>query len=129
MSTRTTAQANARLDSEYGSGTAGGYFVAALTVVTDGAAGTVTEASGGNYARQAIDFAAAASRAKANDALIDFDVSTADHGNIVAWGVYTAVSGGNLVHVKELVTPITYNTGYQPQIDVGDLTITEAAYA
>ena len=129
MSTKTTARANADLDAKYGSGTAGGFFVDALTVITDAAAGTVTAATGGAHARQAISFAAAASRSKASNADIEFPVATADHGNIVGWGVYDAVTAGNLHHVIELVTPLTYNTGYQPVISSGDLTIAEAAYA
>jgi hypothetical protein len=129
MSTRTTATANSRLDTEYGSGTAGGYFVAALTVITSGAAGTVTEASGGNYARQAISFAAAASRSKPSNAEIDFGESDFDHGDIVGWGIYTAVTAGTLKHVITLQTPIPYDIGFQPKIASGDLSITEAAFA
>jgi hypothetical protein len=128
MSTKTTAAANSHLDTRYGAGTAGGFFVAALTAVADGAAGSVTEATGGTYARQAINFAAAASRSKASAADITFPVASANHGNIVAWGVYSAVSGGTLVHVKMLVTPITFNIGYQPVIASGTLTVAEPAY-
>lgn len=129
MSTRTTAQSNARLDSEYGSGTAGGFYVDALTAITDAAAGTVTAASGGAHARQAVSFGAASARSKANNADITFPVATANHGTIVGWGVYDAVTAGNLVHVRALVTPLTYNIGYQPVISSGDLTVSEAAYA
>jgi hypothetical protein len=129
MSTKTNAAANADLDSKYGSGTAGGFYVGALTAITSGAAGTVTEASGGAYARQAISFAAAASRAKASNADITFPVATTNHGNIVGWGVYSAITAGTLIHVIALGTAITYNTGYQPVISSGDLTITEGAYA
>jgi hypothetical protein len=129
MSTKTDAYANAHLDSTYGSGTAGGFFVGALTAITSGAAGTVTEATGGAYARQAISFGAAAARSKANNAVISLPVSTSDHGNIVGWGIYSAVSGGSPLHVIPLGTPITYNTGYQPTIGVGVLAITEGAYA
>lgn len=129
MSTKTTARANADLDTKYGSGTAGGWYVGALTAITSGAAGTVTEASGGAYARQPISFAAAASRAKASNADITFPEATTDHGNIVGWGIYSASSGGNLQHVVPLGTPLVYNTGYQPVISSGDLTISEAAYA
>ena len=128
MSTKTTAAANADLDTKYGSGTAGGYYVGALTAVSDGAAGTVTEANGGTYARQAISFAAASNRSKASNDDIEFPVATADHGNIVAWGIYTASTSGTLVHVVDLDTPITFNTGYQPVISSGDLTVSEPAY-
>jgi hypothetical protein len=129
MSTKTNAYANSHLDATYGSAAAGGFYVAALTAVTSGAAGTVTEASGGSYARQAISFASAASRAKASNADIEFPTATADHGDIVAWGIYDAEEDGNLLHVIELETAITYDTGYQPVISSGDLTITEGAYA
>jgi len=129
MSTQTTARANAALDAKYGSGTAGGWYVGALTAITDAAAGTVTEATGGAYARQAISFAAAASRSKASNADIEFPEATTDHGDIVGWGVYSASTSGNLEHVIELVTPLTYDEGYQPVISSGDLTIAQAAYA
>jgi hypothetical protein len=129
MSTKPDAYANSHLDATYGSGTAGGFYVAALTAVTSGAAGTVTEATGGSYARQAISFAAAASRAKASNADITFPTATADHGDIVAWGIYAASTGGSPVHVITLGTALTYDTGYQPVISSGDLTITEGAFA
>ena len=129
MSTKTTAAANADLDSKYGSGTAGGFYVAPLSAVTNAAAGTVTEMTTGGASRKAISFAAASARSKASNADITFDVATADNGDIVAWGIYSASSGGTLEHVIELVTPITYNTGYQPVISSGDLTVGEAAYA
>ncbi|HSH45796.1 MAG TPA: hypothetical protein VK966_08065 [Longimicrobiales bacterium] len=129
MSTKTTAAATADLDTRYGSGTAGGFYVAALTAVSDGAAGTVTEATGGAYARQAINFAAASGRSKVSAADITFPEATTDHGNVVAWGIYDAEEDGNLKHVIELDTPITYNTGYQPVISTGDIGVSEAAYS
>jgi len=129
MSTMTTARANAALDAKYGSGTAGGWYVAPLSAITSGAAGTVTEMTSGGASRKAISFAAASSRSKASNADITFDEASADNGNIVGWGIYSASSGGNLEHVIELDTPIVYNTGYQPVISSGDLTISQAAYA
>lgn len=129
MSTKTTSRANAGLDAKYGSGTAGGWYVAPLSAITDGAAGTVTEMTTGGASRKAISFAAASGRAKASNADITFDEATADNGDIVGWGIYSASSGGNLEHVIELDTPLTYDTGYQPVISSGDLTISEAAYA
>ena len=129
MSTKTTARANADLDTLYGSGTAGGFFVGALTAITDGAAGTVTEASGGSYVRKAINFGAASARSKANAADITFEVATTDHGNIVGWGVYTASTAGTLIHVKSITPSLTFNTGYQPVIAAGQLSLTEGAYS
>lgn len=128
MSTKPTAAANADLDERYGAGSAGGFYAAALTAVADGEAGSVTEATGGAYARQAISFAAAAARRKENSAEILFPQASTDHGNIVAWGIYDAVTVGNLVHVIDVNPAIVYNTGYQPRIAAGDLAIEEAAY-
>jgi len=126
MSTKTNAAANADLDAKYDGST---FYVGALTAITNAAAGTVTEANGGNYARQAISFGAAAGRQKASDDDIEFPQATVDHGNIVGWGIYSAATSGVLHHVIPLQTPIVYNTGYQPVIAAGDLVISEAAWA
>lgn len=131
MSTKTTAAANADLDSKYGNNLAGGYYVAALDACTalEAAAGTVVEKSGGSYARKPISFAAAAARAKASNAEIDMGEADFDHGDIGAWGIYAASSGGTPVHVIRLAVAIPFDTGYQPKIASGDLSITEGAYA
>lgn len=126
MSTKTNTAANADLDTKYGAGT---WYVAALTAITSGAAGTVTEVAGGTYARQAITFGAAAGRQKANSAQITLPQATIDHGNIVGWGIYNVLAAGSPAHVIPLATPIVYNTGYQPVINVGDLVVSEAAWA
>jgi hypothetical protein len=127
MSTKPTPAANADLDSFWGAGLAGGFYVDAVVTVTDGDAGTVVYATGGAHVAQAISFAAAAARSKANSLDITFPVATVNHGNIVAWAVRDAVAG-NLKHLKVLATPITYNTGYQPVIEAGTLAVQYPAY-
>lgn len=71
-----------------------GLFTAAPTD-----AGGGTEASGGNYARQLVGFGAPAGtpRSMSNSAIVTFGTVTWS-GTIVAWGIFDAVSAGNLTH-------------------------------
>jgi hypothetical protein len=105
------------LDIEFGSGTAGGFYLGALTSLNP-----VVEATGGTYSRKPINFAAATgSEANASDlnsktskaaaADIPFGAATADHGTIVGWGVFAAASGGAPVQTRALATPLSWNTG------------------
>jgi hypothetical protein len=64
--------------------------VGALTALTS------TEASGGGYARQAVSFPAAASGTSSNSGAVAIPIG-AGSADIVALGLYTALSGGSLV--------------------------------
>ena len=66
-------------------------------------AGGGTEVTGGSYARvsvtnNATNFPAAASGLKQNGTAITFPTATADWGTVVAFGLFDAGSGGNLLY-------------------------------
>lgn len=124
MSSKTDAKANADLDSLLA-----GTYCAVLTAITNGAAGTVTESTDPGYARIAISWAAAASRAKSNNSDITFAAATQNNAAIVGFAIYAGLSGGSPLWIHAISPTVTYNTGYQPVITSGSLTVTEAAYA
>lgn len=62
-----------------------------------------TEVSGGSYARVAVtnnatNFPAASSGSKSNGTAITFPAATANWGTVVAFGIFDASSGGNLLY-------------------------------
>lgn len=129
MSTMTTPRANAALDAKYGTGTSGGWYIGPLSAIGSGPAGTVTEMTSGGASRRPISFAAASNRTKAQNADITFNVAIANNGNIVGWGLYSSASGGTPEHVKPAGTPIPYNTGQQPVLTSGSITVGQAAWS
>jgi hypothetical protein len=91
------------------------YLALSTTVPTD--AGSFTEVTGGNYARQSIAFSAAASRQIANSGTVTFPTALTDWGTILGWGLYDASSSGNLLfHGEMLSTPRL--TTVDPSTDV-----------
>lgn len=106
------------------------YFALFTVAPTD--AGGGTECSGGGYARASIanttaHFAAASGGTKTNAAPIAFPWLTGTIGTPVAWGVFDAASGGNLLYWGDLAAEYqkAYNADDQPYIEVGSLSITE----
>jgi hypothetical protein len=91
---------NKLLDAVFNATTTGGGLPTAnpyiaLHTADPGETGT-NEATGGSYARQQADFAAAASGTLQNNANIDFASMPAVTGNgIVGWSAWDAVSAGN----------------------------------
>ena len=101
------------------------YF--ALLTATPSDAGGGTEVTGGSYARvgvaaSLVNFAgtqAAASTVASsgtngttsNNATIAYPAPTANWGSIVAFGIYDAVTAGNLLFWGALTTPKTVNNG------------------
>jgi hypothetical protein len=97
------------------------WTVGLFTAVADAEAGTVTEVSGGSYARTAVSFSAASSGATANSADVQFPTATASWGTITHAGVYD--NGGNLLFVGELTNSKSVGSGDTFQISTGSLTI------
>lgn len=99
----------------------------ALFTVAPTDAGGGTEVTGGSYARVAIDgnFGAASGGSTSNTSQISFPTATANWGTVVAFGVYDAASGGNLIRWANLTTSRTINSGATPIFAVGQLTFTE----
>ena len=76
-------------------------FVALYTVAPT-ILGGGTEVSGGGYGRQLGTFSAAASQLTSNTVDILFPVATADWGTVVAFGLFDASSGGNMLYFNNL---------------------------
>lgn len=97
MSALSNAHAASLLNTSLRSGT---YYLA-LFLTDPTASATGTEVSGGGYARKIITFGAptlvAGKEQVVNSADVDFGTMTADVGTVAYWGVYDAVSGGNLL--------------------------------
>jgi len=88
-----------------------------------------TEVSGGSYARVAVtnnatNFPAASGGAKANGTAVTFPTATASWGTVVAFGIFDASSGGNLLAWATLTTNKTIGSGDTASFPVGDIDVT-----
>lgn len=86
--------------------------------------------AGGAYARAAVtnnatNWPAAAAGVKANGSAITFAQATAPWGTVTHFGIFDALSGGNLLLWGALTVGRTVATGDTPSFPVGSLTITE----
>ena len=102
----------------------------ALFTVAPTDAGGGTEVTGGSYARKdvannATNWPAAAAGAKSNGVAITFVAATASWGTIVAFGIFDALTGGNLLYWATLTTNKTVDNGDTAQFAVNDLDVTE----
>lgn len=113
-----TTEANSLLDS-YLSGT---LYLALYTVAPTATTGG-TEVSGGSYARQGFTFNPASSGSKASSSAITFPSATANWGNIVAWAVCSAPSGGIQKAFRSIPTA-TVNNGDQLIVPSGNVIVT-----
>lgn len=106
----------------------------ALFTVTPSDAGGGTEVSGGSYAR--VDLppsdanwtaASATDGATDNAAAITFPTPTANWGTVVAFGIFDATSGGNLLVWGPITPNKTINNGDPaPSFAIGALDVTIA---
>lgn len=104
-------------------------YVALFTAAPSDAGGG-TEVSGGSYARKAVtnnstNFPAAASGSKSNGAAITFVTPTASWGVVTHFGIFDALSGGNLLYWAALSASQTIASGNTVSFAVGALVITE----
>lgn len=93
-----------------------------------------SEPTGGSYARvaitnNAVNFPAAVNTdgitRKRNGAKFTFPNPTGSWGNIVAWGLFTAASGGTPQFVQALDAVISPRSGHSPvEFDVNELEMT-----
>jgi hypothetical protein len=83
----------------------------------------LAEPSGGGYARKAVTFGAAASRAVSNSAQVDFDQATASWGTITYYAIFDAASGGNMLAHGSLATAKEVVSGNTPYVAVGEVEI------
>lgn len=101
----------------------------ALFTVAPSDTGGGTEVSGGGYARVAVtnnptNFPAASGGAKANGTDVTFPTATASWGTVVAFGIFDASSGGNLLAWATLTTNKTIGSGDTASFPIGDIDIT-----
>jgi len=95
-----------------------------LFTVTPGEDNSGVEVSGGAYARQALTLDAASGGATANTSAITFPTATADWGTVAYFGIYDALTGGNLLMYGALTTSKTIGSGDTFKVNAGDLDIT-----
>ncbi len=97
MSALSNVHATALLNESLRSGT---YYLA-LFLTDPTASGTGTEVSGGGYARKIIAFGApslvSGKEQVTNSAQVDYGTMQADLGTVAYWGIYNALTGGDLL--------------------------------
>lgn len=100
-------------------------YVALFTAAPSDAGGG-TECVGTGYARQLGSFGNAAAGALANDSIVNFGTDTVgDYGTLTHFGIYDAVTLGNLLYWAALTTPKTPGAGDPVTFPIGNLTATE----
>ena len=100
----------------------------AMYSVTPSDAGGGTEVSGGAYARQSIAFDVAAAGATQNTSLITFPQATADWAagaNLVAFGLFDALTVGNLLYWGALTVPKPVLNGDTLKVPIADIDVSE----
>jgi hypothetical protein len=85
-----------------------------------------TELTGNNYAREAITFAAASSGSADNSAAVEFNAATGSWGTVSHFGLFDALSGGNLLIHGALTASKVISSGDILKISIGDMDITAA---
>ena len=98
-------------------------YLALFTAVADGEAGSVTEVSGGGYARQTVAFTTSGNTTS-NNAAVEYPTATGNYGTVTHVGVYDASSSGNLMAYAALSSNKTIETGDVFRVPSGDLDIT-----
>lgn len=104
-------------------------YIALYTVAEDDAGGG-TEVAAGDYVRKAVtnnatNWPAASGGAKSNGTEIAFAEATSSWGTVVSFGIWDAVSGGNLMYWGDLAVSKTIDGGDTAKFAVGELDITE----
>jgi hypothetical protein len=94
-----------------------------LFTVAPGETGGGTEVSGGGYARQAVTFGAPSNGTVTNSADVTFPVATASWGTIVAFAIFDAASGGNMLIYGSLTSSKSVGSGDQFKFPAGQLQI------
>lgn len=100
----------------------------ALFTVAPGETGGGNEVSGSNYSRVAVSTSGGwtvSGNAASNASRIEFPAPSGSWGTIVAFGIFDASSGGNLLYYGSLVSSVSITTGQIPIFESGDIDITE----
>lgn len=85
-----------------------------------------TEVTGGSYARQAVTFAVAASGSTSNSGTVAFPTASAAWGTVVAMGLFSASSGGDLLYYGNLAVSKIVGSGDTISFAGGALTVSES---
>lgn len=102
---------------------AGTYYVGLFTV-SPSETGGGTEISAGGYARQKVTFGAASGGSMTNSEAMEFPTATADWGTAVAWGLFDAATGGNMVWYGSITEPKILYKGDIYRVNANNLTLT-----
>jgi len=89
-------------------------------------AGSGTEVSGNAYARQSATFASPSNGAASTDADVQFPQATGNWGTVTHFGVFDALTSGNLMYHGALTASKNIETGDVFKIATGNLTVTLA---
>jgi hypothetical protein len=109
-------------------------YVGFFTYMPDIAGVSGVEASGSGYARVAYGAGTNATESTTkvymtNDAAIEFAALSADLVDIVGWGLWDAITGGNLIafgpmlDVAESEITKTFTSGNQPRFPIAELKV------
>jgi hypothetical protein len=93
----------------------------ALFTVSPGPAGGGTEVAGGGYGRQTVTFGTPSNGQSVSTADVNFPIATAAWGTLVAYGIYDASSGGNLLYYGNLSTSRTVLASDQVRFPAGQI--------
>jgi hypothetical protein len=86
--------------------------------------GSGTEVSGGSYARVIATFAAPSNGVSVTNADVQFAQATATWGTVTHFGIFDALTTGNLLYHGSLTASKTIETGDVFKITTGNLTVT-----
>jgi hypothetical protein len=101
-----------------------GIYVGLFTTIPTPGSGGV-EVSGGGYVRQAATWNPAVNGTSSNAALVTFSPATFPWGTVVAFGLFDAASGGNLLYFAPMNAPRTIQLNDQILYPAGQLVVTE----
>lgn len=97
-------------------------YVALFTTNPNEAGTGGVEVSGGSYARKTVTFSAASGGVSANSAVVQFLNMPAT--TLTGFGIYDALTGGNLLAVSTLTgAPVSVSNTQPVEFSVGDLTV------
>lgn len=86
--------------------------------------GSGTEVSGGSYAREIATFAAPTNGASSTNADVQFTQATDNWGTVTHFGIFDALTSGNLLYHGVLTSSKNIETGDVFKIATGNLTVT-----
>lgn len=107
------------------------HFALFTSAPNDTGGGTEVNPSASGYARVSVannttNFPTiTAPASKSNGTAVNFPIATAAWGSVVAFGIYDASTGGNLLFWGDLTTARSVLTGDTPRFAAGALVITE----